>query len=292
MKYIHSALLSLCLILLSHLDAKQHEHKTERYKIDGINTIIYGEEETVIITDSDVQRPGIDGQIRTLEDLILENLIYLDAKHMGAIPSQEDLQRHWEEVKLQNNLSEEDMRNIASQAGYTIVEAKTHLGKMSAINQMMDFKVRSGLFIPKREVERHYNEHPEVQQAEYCISRAIVPFSDLEPKEQQKKRLDQFAKTGKGTVRIAWSEPFWLLHDDVAPEKHFIYTMHPGHISCPQETIQGFELIKLNDKKLERLIPLEERYKEIENELKMPKYEQLFEKYKKELSDKTTIVTY
>ena len=282
----------LSLIFLSFAVLFAPIPKQNRYKIDGIKATIYGDVETVIITESEVRRPSIDGQMRSLEDLILENLIYLDATRMGAIPSPEDIKRHWEEVKRANNLSEEDMKNIASQAGYTIAEAKAHLGKMSSVNQMMDFKVRSGLFIPSREVEKYYNEHPEVESAEYYIAHVIVPFSDLEPPEQQQKRLEQFARTGKGDIRIAWSEPFWIVHNDVAPDKQFIYSMKISQISPPKRTPMGFELFKLVDKKPERLIPLEDRYNDIEHQLKMPKYEQLFEKYKKELFDTYTVVYY
>ncbi len=299
MNVIKIALITLIAYSPVYLDARTQETtpspapvSADTYKIDAIKVIIYGDEETVIITESEVNRPSIDGQMRSLEDLIFENLIYLDAKRMGATPTPEDIQRHWEEVKRSNNLSEDDMKNIASQSGYTIAEAKAQLGKMSAMNQMMDFKVRSGLFVPKREVEKYYNEHPEVESAEYYIARVVVPYSDLESKEQQQKRLERYARTGKGDMRLAWSEPFWIMHDDVAPEKQFIYTMKVGQTSQPQPTVGGFELFRLVDKKPERLVPLEERYTTIENQLKMPKYQELLEKYKKEIYDGATMVYY
>ncbi len=263
-----------------------------RYKIDGIKAIVYGETETLIITESEVARPGLDGQMKTFDDLVFEHLVFLDAKRIGAVPDGAAMQKHWEDVKKNNNLSEADMQKLAEQAGYTLPEAKAQLGKMSAISQMFDFKVRSGLFITKQEVECYYHAHPIAEQAEYEIARALVPYSDLESKDAMKKRLSDYAKTGRGQVRLAWSTPFVLMHDEIASDKQFIYTMKSGRISQPIATSQGFEMFKLVSKKPQRLVPISERYNEIENFLKRPKYEELMKKYKDELYEKATIVVF
>lgn len=263
-----------------------------RYRIDGIKAILYGETETLIITESEVSRPGLDGQPKTFDDLVMENLVFLDAKRIGAVPDAAAMNKHWEDVKKNNNLSEADMQQLAEQAGYTLQEAKGQLGRMSAINQMFDFKVRSGLFITKQEVECYYNVHPVVEQAEYEIARALVPFSDLEPKGDMQRRLKKFVNTGRGEVRLVWSNSFWLMHDEIAENKQFIYKMKVGQISQPIAVQQGFEMFKLVNKKPQRLVPLSERYNEIENFLKRPKYEELMNKYKNELHDKATVVVY
>ena len=263
-----------------------------RHKIDGIKAIIYGETETVIITESEVTRPGLDGQPKTLDDLILENLVFLDAKRMGAMPDQEAMQRHWEAIKKQNNLSEDDMRAVAAQAGYTLPEAKLQLGRMTAINQMLELKVKSGLFVTKQEVEKYYYAHPEIEQAEYDIARAVVPFSVMPSREQLKNKLSGLAKSGSDDPLLQWSSPFVLLHDEIAADKQFIYKMKPGEISQPFELSNGFEMFKLVSKIPERVVPLSERYDQIEHFLKTPKYKELMDAYKKELYDKATIVVY
>lgn len=264
----------------------------KRYKVEGIKVKICGENETILITESELLRPSLDGQQKTLGDMVFENLVYLDAQRLGIVPTDEDNDRRWQEVQKQNNLSLADMQRMVEQTGRTVAEAKAELGKMSAISQMFDFKVRSNLFVTQREVETYYHEHPEIRQAEYYIARAIVPFSDLEPKPQMKQRLEDFVTTGRGAVRFAWSEPFWIKHDYVAEDKQFIYDMKVGQMSLPFELSNGFELFKLVDKKPECLVPLQERYEEIATLLKKPKYEQLLDQYKKELYEKATIIYY
>lgn len=274
---------------------------SDRYEVDSIKALMFGycadgSFETIVITKSEIARPGLDGQPKPFEvrfdEMILENMVYLDARRIGWVFSQEEVDKHWESVKLQNNLSEEDMQRLTAQSGYTVKEAKEQLGHMTAVNQMFDFKVKSGLFITKREVEDYHNAHPEILPAQYLVARAVVPFSDLEPKDKMKARLDEYATTGKGNVRLAWSEPFWIRHDQIALDKQFIYNMKPGDISMPCETYNGFELFKLVDKKEECLVPLKERYDDIASMLKKPKYEQLLDAYKKELYDRTTVVYY
>ncbi len=279
-RYIFLMLLSFLII-----DAK-------RYKVDGIKVKICGENETILITESELLRPSLDGQPKNLDSMVFENLVYLDAQRLGIVPTDEDNDRRWQEVQKQNNLTLADMQRMVEQTGRTVAEAKAELGKMSAISQMFDFKVRSNLFVTQREVESYYQEHPEFRQAEYYISRAIVPFSDLEPKLQMKQRLEEFVTTARGAVRFAWSEPFWIKHDYIAEDKQFIYDMKIGQISLPFELSNGFELFKLIDKKPQCLVPLQERYDEIATLLKKPKYEQLLDQYKKELYDKATVIYY
>lgn len=261
-----------------------------RHKIDGIKAIIYGETETIIITESETTRPGLDGQPKTLDDLILEHLVYLDAKRMGAMPDQEAMQRHWEAIKKQNNLSEDDMRAVAAQAGYTLPEAKMQLGRMSAINQMLELKVKSGLFVTQQEVERYYKENPEIEQAEYDIARAVVPFSAMPSRDELRSHLAAVAKDCRADQLVQWSDPFVLMHDEIAQDKQFIYTMKVGEVSQPFELYNGFEMFKLVSKIPQRVVPLSERYDAIEHYLKAPKYKELMDKYKKELYERATIV--
>ncbi len=197
-----------------------------------------------------------------------------------------------ESIKKQNNLSEDDMRGVAEQAGYTLPEAKMQLGRMSALNQMLELKVKSGCLVTKQEVERHYNEHPEIEQAEYEIARAVVPFSVMPSRAELKKHLSTAAQTGCDDPLVRWSEPFVLMHNEIAEDKQFIYKMKLGEISQPIEFPYGFEMFKLISKIPERVVPLSERYDEIEHFLKAPKYKELMDKYKKELYDKATIVLY
>ena len=57
-----------------------------------------------------------------------------------------------------------------------------------------------------------------------------------------------------------------------------------------EEFSGGFELLKMVTKKEKRLKPLDERYREIADILRRPKYEELLTQYKQSLWDASSIV--
>ncbi len=66
--------------------------------------------------------------------------------------------------------------------------------------------------------------------------------------------------------------------------------MKQGDISLPQGIDGGFEVYRLADKKERKVRTLDERRLEIENELRMPRFERLFTNYKAQLFDSTSVL--
>jgi hypothetical protein len=53
---------------------------------------------------------------------------------------------------------------------------------MFAVNRIVDFKIRSGLIAPEKEVVAYYEAHPEMLEPSYQIRRAVIPFSSAQTK--------------------------------------------------------------------------------------------------------------
>jgi hypothetical protein len=159
---------------------------------------------------------------------------------------------------------------------------------LQTVNSMIDFKIRSHVIVPRHLVEQYYREHPVYEPALYKIQIGFMPYADN--REAQKKALTYMAKTGKEVRNITWREPFWIKQDEVASDKQFIFDLKVNQISLPVDTGYGFEIYRLVDKKEMRQIPLEERYKDIANILRQPIYQELMEKYKKQLFDTSSII--
>jgi hypothetical protein len=261
----------------------------ERFAIDRIEVVIHNDRASRILTKTEIELPGLDGKAKTAKEKIVERLVEDEAERFGLAPTPESIEENWEKIKKQHNMSERDMHNLVKGAGYTIDEAKEELGRMSSSSQILGFKVHAQAFVSKRDVLNYYETHPEYRQAEYFIARAVVPFSEAASRQELCNKLQTYRTTGNG-LRIAWSEPFWLLEDEVAADKKFICSMEPGAISDPITTYNGFELIKLIDKHPAMLVPLQERYNQIEYQLKMPKFQQELDRYTNELMSKATIV--
>jgi hypothetical protein len=154
---------------------------------------------------------------------------------------------------------------------------------------MIDFKIRSHVIVPQQLVEQYYNEHPVYEDASYLIQVGFMPYVEGK-QEAQKKALTYMSKTGKEVRNIEWREPFWIKKDEIAPDKQFIFDLKIGKSSLPIDVGYGFEIYRLIDKKEARVVPLDERYKEIANILRQPIYQELMDKYKKQLLETASVL--
>ena len=259
--------------------------------IDQIEVIVFGQEDVEVITKSDIDRPSLGGGYRTKEEIVFEREVFLDAKKHKIPQDDEAVDAYLAQIQREHNLSEKDLEEIFTSAGYTVKEGRQQLQMMQTVNTMIDVKIRSNLVVPRRDIEQYYNDHPTIIEATYTIERMFVPQSKRLTSEEQYKKLVKFAKTGKGiTGAIDWSDAFLINHSDIAKSKQFIYTMKVGEVSLPERIDGGFELLKLVEKTEEQVKSFEESYREIVDILRRPKYEELMEKYRIFLQENTSVV--
>jgi len=264
---------------------------SDLYLLDTIEAVVRIQKDTEIITKSDVDRPSLGGEMRSLQDIVFERSLFLDAKRQG-IPCDEDaLEAYLMAIQHEHNLTRDGLKSIFTAAGYTYEEGREQLQMMQTSNTMIDFKIRSNLIVPRKDVVAYYQAHPQVVEPSYVLQRAVIPLSSTKTKEEQKRELAIFSKNKKGVHNIIWSELFSIDQSDIAQEKQFIITMEPGDISLPIEISDGFELFRLVEKTEERVLTLDERYREIADILRQPKYEELLQAYKDSLFD-TASITY
>ncbi|HLW73263.1 MAG TPA: peptidylprolyl isomerase [Candidatus Babeliales bacterium] len=258
--------------------------------LDQIEVVIYGQEDVEIITKSDIDRPSLGGGFRTKDEIIFEREVLLDAKKHHLPQDDEAIDAYLVQIQREHNLSEKDLENIFTSSGYTIEEGRQQLQAMQTVNTMLDVKIRSNLIVPRRDVEEYYKNNPIVVEATYTLERAFVPQSKKMSSEAQHNVLIKYAKTGKGVSGVTWGDAFTINHSDVAPSKHFIYTMEPGQISQPQAMNGGFEMFRLVEKTPETVKSLEESYRDIVDILRRPKYEELMENYRQFLLKSASVV--
>ena len=259
------------------------------YLIDQMVVTIFTPEGTEIITKSDVDRLSLEGQPRTLEQLKDDRLMSLDAKKYNMWPDAQAITDHLEKIKADNGLSDKALLNIFKQSGYTYDDARQEFAIMYANSNIVEFKIRSRLIVPEKDVIAYYENNPEFDDAAYQIERAVVPLRGTKSEERQLQEIERNIKAGT-TNKYDWSVPFWLAEEDIAEDKAFIKGMKIGAISKPQKLPHGFELYRVLDKKEKRKRTLEERYREIVNILRQPKYVELFNDYKKSLFENASIV--
>ncbi len=266
------------------------QEKSPLYVIDTIKVVVFGDDRTDLITDLDCKRPSLDGQTRSQEDLILEELIYQDAARYKMLATDESTERHLMAVQREHNLSLDDLKNIFASAGYTFEEGKAKFGVMSTVGQMLDFKIRSRLIVPEKDIEHYYKEHPVYSDETYQLANALIKREDDQTLDEVRAEIEQLIQTGSSSLQITWSEPFWVKVEEISQNRQFIKKMQPGEVAIAEESDEGIEIIKLMSKQEQKLLTLEERYREIADTLRQPKYEELFNNYRKELFDNASLI--
>ena len=253
------------------------------YKIDSIIAVVPSPEGNKVITQSDTERPAIDGSMRTLKELVRGARLYLEAKKYGMIPSEEDITAHLNMIMRENKMNHDDIVKLFDSAGYTFAEGREQLGEMSAINTLVSVKVHSRLLIPEREVRAYYDANPEYIEAAYELQHGIKPFEPSQTPEEEKASIEAMLAEGKTVPHIEWGDPFWIDQCDIAEDKMFITRMKPGEVRLSQEIETGFDFFKLVELRERRLKTFEERYTEIADILRKPRYERLFAEFEQHL---------
>jgi hypothetical protein len=260
--------------------------------VDAIKVIIVTDEGTEIILKSDLERPGLGGAVKPLDAMVFERLVFCDAKRFKQLPDDNAIDKYITRVMRENNLTRKDIDQMFSQAGYTYDEGREELRRMQAVQLMMSQKIYANVTVSRHEVVAYCQAHPVWTDTSAQIARVVIPYSgsSAHEKETQKALLHEQIKDFNYVRMLPWSGSFWVKKSELAANRQFIFDVPVGGVSEPHAMADGFELLRVLDKKEAQLIPLEERYPYIAEELARPKYDKLLEKYRKHLMDSASIV--
>jgi hypothetical protein len=271
--------------------AKKETRDTKnRYQVDTIIAVIPNPEGNKVITQSELDRPAIDGTIRSKKDLIRNARLYNKAKEYGMLPSESDIDDHLNMIKRENKMSHDDIVKLFDSAGYTFAEGREQLGEMFATSTLVNVKIQSRLLIPERDVRAYYDANPIYLEPEYQIQRGLVPFDANISRDEQREQIEAMLRAGKKLPNVEWIDPFWIDIADIAQDKMFITQMQPGEVRLSQEMFEGFELFKLVNAHERRLKSFEDRYGEIADILRRPRYERLFAEFEQQLEAQMPVV--
>lgn len=275
-------LLSGLLMCVSCLVAKERE-----YVLDEIIETIYHHEGTQaggaeIILRSDIES-GLEGRERSLHDLELETLTYLDAKKFkGIVISEDDIDRFLAQLQKQNNWTQKDIEDFFREHGYSLEEGRDLIRRKQMINQMIDYKVRSdkSMAVSMDEARVEYEKHPKVEEATYTLAIGFVPSSAY-----TLAQLNKVVEKNQPIEQVEWDEPFTRKESELPKNRTFIAKRTVGHIVLVEPVTDGFELTKLVAKTPKRQIPFDECSSEIINTIRQERFESVLKKYEHELEN-------
>lgn len=202
------------------------------------------------------------------EETFLENLIDLtlqlqEASKMGITASDEDINRAIEGIKKKYNLTDEQLRTLIQNEGYTFEQYKRKIAEQIIIGRLVDQEIKSKIIISEQDIDVYLTQNKDIFQSEgFNISHIFLKASQ-DKKEVEDKAWDIYKKIKAGEsfsdLARQYSEDIssraggelgFIKKSDLSDDfLSVLSTMQVGDISKPFWSKAGIHIVRLNDKR-------------------------------------------
>ena len=245
-----------------------------------------------------------------LEKLVEKMLVEQKIKELGVKVSEDEIKQAIEDVKKQNNLTQETLIKALAGQGLTFEQYHTQLQDQLEKLKLVSMEVRSKIHVSATEVQDYYDSNQAKYREEETFHARHIFFktSEKAPADEIKRSMTTAlmvlaeAKSGKDFAELAknYSEDPAARKDggdlgrfkkgDMQSElEQAIIAMKPGEVSELVYTSLGFHIIKLEERIPGTLKPFASVKNEIEELLYRKKSEERFALWAKDLRSKASV---
>jgi peptidyl-prolyl cis-trans isomerase SurA len=223
--------------------------------------------------------------------------------------SEKDIEESIEQVKRENNLTQEELLEGLKAEGITLEEYKKRIKGEIERFQLVNREVKSKIVVTEQEVKTHYQEHREAysQAHEVRLGRIFLSVGDMGDREQRVRARDLGAEI---VQRVREGEDFselakrhsqgpsaadggdlgWLALANLQQElRERIGKLSAGECTDLMPAPSGFQIIKVVDVKRAGIKSLEEVRDSIYSKLYKEKVEKRYAAWIEELREKSFI---
>ncbi len=247
-----------------------------------------------------IEREKVIQKIRknVLQQMIDNLLVDQEAKRRNIKVTDEEIDHFIENLKRQNHLSDEKFIKFLADLGLSLEEYRQKIAEQIKRIKLIQSEVRGRLVITEEEKEAYFQKHYATdEKAKYVLAAIITQgpgakekiqkaYEELQkgaPFEEVARKYSEISGSGEGLGSF--------LLEELSPQIQFVVQgLKPGAYSAPVQIgdrWQIFKLIKIEnggaDQSFEMVKP------EIERKLYQEKVDQLFQKWLKELREKSYI---
>jgi peptidyl-prolyl cis-trans isomerase SurA len=240
---------------------------------------------------SERERRVEEAEKRLVDDLIDRRLVLQVAKKEGMLPSSAEVAGAIEELKKNNNATDEaQFRALLRAEGMTMEQVRRTVEERLAISRLLARQIRSSIIIREEELTQYYQDHPDkfqrIPEAEIRhIFIAVPPGTD---EAAAKARADEvLAKIRGGADFATMAEQYsdsptkdkggelGTIHKgDLAPEiEAAAFGLPVGGVSDLIRTSPGWNIIKVERVRTETVAPLASVRDDIRDQLFQEKFE-------------------
>ncbi|MGQ9688139.1 MAG: SurA N-terminal domain-containing protein [Desulfobaccales bacterium] len=246
---------------------------------------------------------GKDLQRQLLDALIMQKLAKGEAKRRGISISDKELAKAFEDFKKQNDFaSDEALAQVLAKNDLTIESFKQQLADKMLQDRLLAIIAGGKVVVTESEVHRFYDqEYPKTGGKQLHLKMLKIPFppgAAEAQKEELKKKAELILQEHRRGV--SWEE----LRD-----KHGVLIQDLGFVSesdldselaqhlakvktgdvAPIQTLQGFQLVQVVDRRDGRSRSFEEAAPEIRATLQRRAMERIFQDWMKNLREKAHV---
>jgi len=244
-----------------------------------------------------------------LERLIDDELILQQATELKLSISSDQVDASIEEIKKQNGLTDDQLREALRTQGMTMAAYRADLRRQLLRYRVLNIAVGSRVNISDDEVrayyERHMKDGSNVQVRAAHVFVAIPDGADaatVAEKQAQAQKILERAQAGEDFAKLAreTSDDAATRNDggdlgyfgkDMLPKaiEELVFAMKIGDVRGPIRVDRGFHVIKLVDRKIKDPKPFDEVKDDIRMQLRQKDMERQTKIYLAELRKKTLV---
>src|SRR3990172_10170452 len=257
------------------------------------------------LKDDDIYR--VEKEV--LNEMVEERLMLQFAKDNNIKVSDDDVKAAIEDIKKQNNFTDEMLEKELNKENITLNDYKERLREQITVSKVINYEVRSKVQVDEKDVKKYYDEHRDELATPEEIRVRHIMFAYSEDMDSQKEEIIK-KKAFDILNRIKQGEDFASLasmYSEDASAKNggdlgyftkgkmikvfedTAFALKKGEVSDVIKTSFGYHILKYEDRREAGFKPLEDVSREIERRIFNEKIKSLKDAWVKKMREKAFI---
>ena len=243
---------------------------------------------------SDLQTPKIskNGEFLTLQEAVSEELFCQKAIERKLLPTESEIDRQISTLKVHNGLGDvpdDVFEEQLQEEGFSLKEYKDQLARMLAVEKLRHAEFSERVVVTAQEVETYNKKNPVRLQEKYLLKMSEIDKNLVDENGKLTKNNDSISPD-LTSRDLKWDDLGWIEKSDLSDQLKLVTKINVGQITEPIKMGNTYQLVKLEDKKGERVLTCDERYSEIERTLHENKKMKFEKEFDSDLRKKASIV--
>ncbi|MFH2019794.1 MAG: peptidylprolyl isomerase [archaeon] len=251
-----------------------------------------------------------------LDQIIDEKVLLKEAEKQGIKITESQVDEYVTELANESGVSVEEFATTLIRRGLTLAEAKQYYKRSMILNELLGSRVLNNAIVSEVDIEDYYNKNPElfivpesanISHILICYNESLrcpSNFTKDEALEQAKKvramvKEDNFEELAlefsqEPAAKLTKGMLGWV-NMEVPFDQNFLnetFKLETGELSQPIETVFGYHLIKVWEKKPEEVIELSVVYDQINQTMTSEMQSDLYFAYVSGLRNESNIIIY